>query len=230
MFNKYTIVNQQDIRRKLSYLFGKNVLLSIKGPDKFATTALVTKIASIESNHIILDGFQDDQFSKDLLMQNALEVSANFEGIAVNFRLSGFTGHDFNLKAPLPESMEWVQRRSARRVKVPIKLPVKLQFKNQAEYFDVADISIAGLSYIDQTEGYYFAAARKVHKDINIILPDNSVCVASFEIVNNTTIPCKFAGQTNRVGCEIRGGSYRLDTALQHLINQIDLYSKREDL
>jgi c-di-GMP-binding flagellar brake protein YcgR len=136
----------------LSYLFGNKVLLSIKVPGKFATSTLLTTINGIENSHVLLGGFQNVRLNKDLLMQNELEVSAYFDGIAVNFCLSELSGHDigaeFNLKALLPKSMEWVQRRNTRRVHIPIKLPVKIQYKNQAECFDVADISIAGLSYI----------------------------------------------------------------------------------
>ena len=226
--NKYTIANQQDIRRKLSFLFGKKVPLSIKVPEKLASDPHLTTITSIEDNHIFLDGFPD---SEDLLLQNTLDVSADFEGIAVNFRLSELSGYDvdaaFNVKALLPQSMEWVQRRDARRVKVPIRLPVKIQHKNQTECFDLVDISVDGLSYIDQSEGHDSATSGEWHKDSNLILPDNSLCLVSFEIVNNIAVPCKHSNPINRVGCQIKGGSYRLDAALQRLINQIDLYSKR---
>lgn len=228
MDNNYTIADQEDIRRKLNHLSSKNVLLSIKVPGKFATSTLLTTITGIEGDHIFLEGFQNERFNKDLLMQSTLAVSADFEGIAVSFILSELSRHDidaaFNLKALLPQSMEWVQRRNARRVRVPINIPVKLQYKNQTEYFNVADISVAGLSYIDQTEDHYFATIGELHTDCNIILPDKSVYLACFEIVNNITIPYKHTKQINRVGCEIKRASYRLDTALQHLINQIDFY------
>ncbi|HEY8037665.1 MAG TPA: flagellar regulator YcgR PilZN domain-containing protein [Methylobacter sp.] len=226
--NNYTIVNQEEIRKKLNYLFSKNALLTIKVPGKFATSTLLTTITHIEKNHIFLDGFQNERFNKDLLKQNTLVVSANLEGIAVSFILNELSGHDtdgtFTLTAPLPQSMEWVQRRNARRVKVPINIPVKIQYKNQTEYFNVADISIAGLSYIDQTEDHYFSVIGGLHTDCNIVLPDKSIHLACFEIVNNITIPYKHTKQINRVGCEIKRASYRLDTALQHLINQIDFY------
>lgn len=226
--NNFTIANQEDIRKKLNHLFSKNALLSIKVPGKFAISTLLTTITHIEDGHIFLGGFQNERFNKDLLMQSTLVVTANFEGIAVNFILSDLRGYDidatFNLKAPFPQSMEWMQRRNARRVKVPINIPVKIQYKNQVEYFDVADISVAGLSYIDRTEDHYFAAIGELHKDCNIILPDKSVHLACFEIVNNITIPYRHTRQLYRVGCEIKRPSYRLDTALQRLINQIDFY------
>lgn len=228
--NNYTLVNQEEIRKKLGYLFSKNVMLSIKVPGKFATSTLLTTITCIEGGHIFLGGFQNERFNKDLLAQNTLVVSASFEGIAVSFILSDTAGVDidatFNLKAPLPQSMEWVQRRNARRVKVPINIPVKIQYKNQAEYYNVADISVAGLSYIIQSEDHDFATIGGLFTDCNIFMPDNSVYTACFEIVNNITIPYKYTKQINRVGCEIKRASYRLDTALQRLINQIDFYYK----
>lgn len=228
--NNYTLVNQEEIRKKLDYLFSKNVMLSIKVPGKFATSTLLTTITCIEGGHIFFGGFQNDRFNKDLLAQNTLVVSASFEGIAVSFILGGTVGIDidatFTLKALLPQSMEWVQRRNARRVKVPINIPVKIQFKNQAEYYNVADISVAGLSYNIQTEDHDFATIGGLFTDCNIFMPDNSVYTACFEIVNNITIPYKYTKQINRVGCEIKRASYRLDTALQRLINQIDFYYK----
>jgi hypothetical protein len=227
-YNNYTITNQEDIRKKISYLFSKNVLFSIKVPGKFAASTLLTTITCIRDGYIFLDGFQDERFNKDLLLQSTLVASADFEGIAVNFILSDIIGMDidtvFSLKAPFPQSIEWVQRRNARRVKVPINIPVKVQYKNQAECFDVADISVSGLSYINQTEDRYIAAIGGRHTDCNIILPDKSVFLACFEIVNNITVPCQHARQITRIGCEIKRVSYRLDTALQHLINQIDFY------
>lgn len=226
--NNYTIVSLEEIRKKLNHLFSKNVLLSIKVPGKFATSTLLTTITHIEGGHIFLGGFQNERFNKDLLMQSTLVASADFEGVSVSFILSETVGMDidatFHLKTPLPQSMEWVQRRNARRVKVPINIPVKIQYKNQAKYFNVADISVAGLSYIDQTEGHYFATIGELQTDCNIVLPDKSVYIACFEIVNNITIPYKHSKKINRVGCEIKQASYRLDTALQHLINQIDFY------
>lgn len=228
VFTNYTIANQDEIRKKLHYLLSKNILLTIKVPGKFATSTLLTTITHIEKNHILLDGFQNQRFNQELLKQNILVVSANLEGIAVSFILSELNGHDtdgsFTLTAPLPQSMEWVQRRNARRVKVPINIPVKIQYKNQADYFNVAEISVTGLSYIDLTEDHYFSAIGGRHTDCNIVLPDKSIHLACFEIVNNITIPYKHTKQINRVGCEIKRASYQLDTALQRLINQIDFY------
>lgn len=226
--NNYTIANQDDIRKKLNYLLSKNALLSIKVPGKFVTNTLLTTITCIEDGHIFLGGFQNERFNKDLLMQNTVLISANFEGIGVNFILSQFSGHDidatFNLKAPLPQSIEWVQRRDARRVKVPINIPVKIQYKNHSECFNVTDISVAGLSYIHQPENQHSATIGRLHTDCNIILPDKSIFLACLEIANNTPIPYQHTKQINRVGCEIKRVSYRLDTALQRLINQIDFY------
>ena len=226
--NDYVIINQEDIRKKLNLLLSKNILLSIKVPGRFAISTLLTTITRIEGDHIFLGGFQNERFNQELLMQHALVATTNFGGIAVSFTLNDLSGHDidaiFNIRASFPQSIEWVQRRNARRVKVPINTPVKIQYKNQAEYFDVADISVAGLSYIDQSKDRYFAAIGKLHTDCNIILPDKSVHLACFEIVNNITVPHRYNRQINRVGCEIKQASYQLDTALQHLINQIDFY------
>lgn len=227
--DNYTIVNKEEIRRKLNQLFCKNVLLSIRVPGKFAASTLLTTITSIEGRHFFLGGFQNDRFNKDLVAQSSLVVNAVFEGIAVSFMLSDLSGHDiddaFILKALIPQSMEWVQRRNARRVKVPINIPVKLQYRNQAECFEVADISVSGLSYIDQTEvADSFAAIGRLYTDCNIVMPDRSVYVANLEIVNNITMPYRHTRQINRVGCEIKRVSHQLDTALQRLINQIDFY------
>lgn len=226
--NNYTIVDQEEVRKKLNHLFNKHVLLSIKVPGKFATSTLLTTLTCIEDGHIFLGGFQNERFNKDLLMQTTLVASANFEGIAVNFVLNELSGHNidavFNLKARIPQSIEWAQRRNARRVKVPINIPVQIQYKNQTECFNVADISVAGLSYIYQSEDHYSAPIGGLHTDCNIVLPDKSVFLACFEIVSNRTISYKHTKQINRVGCEIKRPSYRLDTALQRLINQIDFY------
>ncbi|WP_333878513.1 flagellar brake protein [Methylobacter sp.] len=227
-YSNYTTANQEDIRKKLNLLASKNTLLSIQVPGKFAVSTLLTTITCIEGNHIFLGGFQNEQFNKDLLMQSTVAVSGNLEGIAVNFILSELNGYDidgtFNLKAPLPQSMEWVQRRDARRVKVPINIPVKIQYKNQADYFNVADLSVTGLSYINQSENEQPTIIGGLYTDCNIVLPDKSILLACLEIVNNITIPLKHNRQINRVGCEIKRASYRLDTALQRLINQIDFY------
>ncbi|MBL7004598.1 MAG: flagellar brake protein [Gammaproteobacteria bacterium] len=226
--NNFTITNQEKIRKKLIHLHNKNILLSIKVPGKFATSTLLTTITRIENEHIYLGGFQNERFNKDLLMQNTVTVTADFEGIAISFILSDTLGMDidaiFNIKTPLPQSMEWVQRRNSRRVKVPLNTPVKIQFKNNSGYFNVADISVAGLSYINQTEKSYFANIGDQHTDCKIILPDNSKYPVRIEIVNNTTIPYQSTRQLIRIGCEIKEVSYQLDTALQHLINQIDFY------
>ncbi|MGZ4976721.1 MAG: flagellar brake protein [Methylobacter sp.] len=224
----YSIANLDDIRKKLAYLFNKKVLLSIKVPGKFATSTLLTTITCIEDNYIYLDGFQNEQFNKDLLMQNSVVVSGNIDGIAVSFILSELNGHDidacFNLKAPLPQIIEWVQRREARRVKVPITIPVKIQYKHQTDYFNVTDISVTGLSYINQPENQQPITIGSRYTDCNIILPDKNVLLACLEIVNHITIPLKHNKQINRIGCEIKHASYRLDTALQRLINQIDFH------
>lgn len=226
--NNYTITSQDDIRKKLNHLLSKNVLLSIKVPGKFVTSTLLTTITCIEGSHIFLGGFQNERFNKDLLMQNTVAVSANFEGISISFILSELNGHDidatFNLKAPLPQNIEWIQRRDARRVKVPINIPVKVQYKNQSKHFNVTDISVAGLSYIHQSENQHPATLGRLYTDCNIILPDKSIFLASLEIANTITIPYKHTKKVNRVGCEIKRASYRLDTALQRLINQIDFY------
>jgi len=226
--NNYTITRQDDIRKKLNHLFNKNALLSIKVPGKLVTSTLLTTITCIEGDYIFLGGFQNERSNKDLLMQNTVAVSANFEGISISFVLSELSGHDinaaFNLKASLPQNIEWVQRRDARRVKVPINIPVTVQYKNQSEHFNVTDISVAGLSYIYPSENQHPANLGRLYTDCNIILPDKSIFLASLEITNNTTIPYRHTKQINRIGCEIKRASYQLDTALQRLINKIDFY------
>lgn len=226
--NSYTIIDQEDIRKKLIQLLKKNVSLSIPVPGKFATNTLLTTINSIENGHILLGGFQNEQANKELLMQDTLLVSAVFEGIAISFMLSDTVGMDidasFNVKARLPKSMEWVQRRNFRRVKVPITSPVKIQYKNQAEYLNVSELSVAGLSYLTENKAQHFTMIGERRTDCNIVMPDNSVHLACFEIVNNITVFQKRSGYVNRVGCEIKHVSYRLDTALQRLINQIDTH------
>lgn len=225
-YNNYTITNQGEIRKKLTHLFNNNTLLSVKVSGKFVTSTLLTTITFIEGNHIFLGGFQNERFNKDLLLQNRLVASADFEGIAVNFILNEFSGHDidgtFNLKASIPQSIEWIQRREARRVKIPISSPVIVQYKNPTEYFNVIDISVTGLSYAHQSEDQR-SIIGELHTDCNLVLPDKSVFLAHLEIVNNITIS-KNSRQINRVGCEIKQASYRLDTALQYLINQIDFH------
>ncbi|WP_161990618.1 flagellar brake protein [Candidatus Methylobacter oryzae] len=226
-YNNYTITNQSEIRKKLNLLFNKNTLLSVKAPGKLVTSTLLTTITFIEGNHIYLGGFQNERFNKDLLSQNRLVASANFEGIAVNFILNEFTGHDidgtFNLKIPIPQSIEWVQKRDARRVKIPISSPVIIQYKNRNECFSVIDISVTGLSYSHQPENQHSIVIGELHTDCNIVLPDKSAFLAQLKIVNNITIPTR-SKQINRIGCEIKQASYRLDTALQYLINQIDFH------
>ncbi len=226
-YNNYTITDQGEIRKKLNHLLNKNALLSVKVPGRFLTSTLLTTITSIGGNHIFLGGFQNERFNRDLLMQNSVVASANFEGIAVSFILSEISGHDidgaFNLKASLPQSIEWIQRREARRVKIPISSPVIVQYKNQDECFNVVDISVAGLSYTHQSKNQRSIIIGERHTDCNIILPDKSVFLAHLEIINNIIIP-KNSRQLSRVGCEIKQASYRLDTALQYLINQIDFH------
>jgi hypothetical protein len=224
----YTITHQNEISSKLNLLFSKNVLLSVRVPGKYAISTLLTTITCIENGSIYLGGFQNQLFNKDLLMQSALVVNGDYEGIALSFVLcelgSSFIDGSFNVKARLPESLEWVQRRNARRVKVPINIPVKIKYKNYDEYYNVADISVAGLSYIDQANGHYLAEIGGLHTDCNILLPDRSMYLACFEIVNNVTIPYQHTKQLNRIGCELKRPSYQLDTALQRLINQIDFF------
>lgn len=227
--NNYIITNQSEIRTKLNQLLNKNTLLSVQTPGKSVCSALLTTITHIEHNHIFLDGFQNEQFNRDLLMQNTLIVSGNFEGVAVNFMLSDPNACNINaalnIKATLPQNIEWLQRRDARRVKVPMSIPVMVKYKGEAGYFNVRDISVAGLSYCyPMDEGYHPAPVGRRYTDCNIVLPDNNVFQANLEIANSVTLPYKHNKQINRVGCEIKRASYRLDTALQHLINQIDCH------
>ncbi|MGZ5051992.1 MAG: flagellar brake protein [Methylobacter sp.] len=227
--NNYIITNQNDIRIKLNQLLNKNTLLSVQAPGRSVCSALLTTITHIEDGHIFLDGFQNEQFNRDLLMHDTLMVSGNFEGVAVSFMLSNPNACNmnstFNIKATLPQNIEWLQRRDARRVKVPMSIPVMVKYKGESEYFNVRDISVAGLSYTyPLIEGYHPAAVGKRYTDCNIVLPNNNVFQANLEIANSVTLPYKYNKQINRVGCEIKKASYRLDTALQHLINQIDCH------
>lgn len=230
--NAYTIHDPGDIRKKLNLLLSKNTLLSITVPGKFATSTLLTTLIGIEGNYVFLDGFQNEQFNKELLIQSNLTATTNIEGIAVKLALTELSGHiidtAFVLRARIPQSMQWVQRREFRRVKIPINTPVKIQYKNQPACYDVADISVAGLSYITQAKDRYSSSMGQLYTDCNIILPNESVYLANFEIVNYIPTPHKRAEETIRVGCELKQASYRLDTALQHLINQIDFYFNKK--
>lgn len=224
--SNFIIVDQQDIRRKLDELLHNNVLLSITIPGKFVDSTLLTTITFIEQGHIFLGGFQNERFNQDLLRQDSLRVTANFEGIAVNFILEEVIGHEkdalFNIKARLPKSLEWMQRRNARRVRVPMTMPVKMQYHDHGNDFRIADISVDGFSYTTEVEDQHRITVGEIHDECSIIMPDDSVYQISFQIANSTLVPFQRTKQINRIGCEFKRASYRLDAALQRLINQID--------
>jgi len=186
------IVNPNEIIKKLVYLLSKNILLVISAGNGSSSVNLLTTITHIDGGYIFFGGFQNEKRNSDLLNNSELIVSADdTEDASVRFKISGLSGHgtdtEFAFKARIPPALPWIQRRNARRVKVPANAPIKIQYKNNTKYFDVLDISVTGLSYIDKTADHCFSSVGERHTDCSIVMPDKSIIMECFEIANSST-------------------------------------------
>lgn len=140
------------IRAFLQRILEKRALLTIiiNGHEELFTSAIIKVINDDDS--FIIDELKPEHGNKLLLDNPGVQLKAQLDGISINCQatISKF-GEDDNIafyKLPIPDEIEYHQRRQAVRIRLSAAHPLPVRFSNKDDASfegEIDDISIGGI-------------------------------------------------------------------------------------
>lgn len=204
-----TLTDKPRIRAYLQRLMDKRSLLTIRleGQQQLFSSAII-KIDDTHSQ-IMLDELKPEQ-GNELLNQNAaLNVNAQLEGVIIKFNsvvdeIGSEDGIPF-YTLPIPDSVEYHQRRQTVRIKLSAAHPLPVTFRlDDGQQFDgeIDDISIGGLRARFKTN-LPDSLESGHHLHCSFVLP-----AEKREQVNCNFIVCAIKHEKNQYGLPFLGGQF----------------------
>ena len=204
-----TLTDKARIRAFLQRLLDKRSLLTIKLADSQQLFSSAIIEVDDAQEQFMLDELKPEQ-GNALLQQNPhLNLNGQLEGVVINFdtQVSEFGSEDgiSFYKLPIPDAIEYHQRRQAVRIKLSAAhpLPVKFRFDNDQQLEGVIDdISIGGLRARFKTNlPATLESGHHLHCSF-VLPPDNK------EQLNCDFIVCAIKHEKNQFSLPFIGGQF----------------------
>ncbi|MGD8483257.1 MAG: flagellar brake protein [Thioalkalispiraceae bacterium] len=225
-YDKYLLHSRGEIIQKLRQLAKDKNLLTAHIGNETALTAVIDVLS--DNDLLVLDYAPNDKLNEKLINAKRVIVHTKHHGITAQFtasnikraRLKGNTV----LACPLPESLLWVQRRDAYRVRIPISARVTFEFTTSGDQYtecDILDISATGFAFKfdpprDNLQEGDILHACKVH------LADFGTGTIDVEVRNIID-----TGNITRIGCTFINISTDMSSMIQRYIHMIDSLQRK---
>jgi c-di-GMP-binding flagellar brake protein YcgR len=225
----YMVHNKSQILNHLTSLFKKKclILLSFNENKTFVTT-----LAAIEPQKdlLLFDCAPSEHLNSQVLVASQIEFNSNFFGIKVHFQgrniKMAYLGGDAVFSMPIPQSMQWMQRRQFYRVRLPllrstlVKLFVDEQFVADIPLYD---LSISGFSLVNDFSGlaHFFEIGRKFSA-CRLVLENAFNQEIEFQVINVVPLNPSQPDSAQKIGCKFIGLRPAAESGIQ-------LYMQRQE-
>jgi c-di-GMP-binding flagellar brake protein YcgR len=205
----YTVHNRFQIINHLTLLYKKKCLILLNFGEN---RTFVTTLAAIEPQKdlVLFDPAPSEHLNSHLLSASKVEFNANFSGIKVHFQGSNIKktqlGGETFFSMPIPQSIQWMQRRQFYRVRLPllrstlVKIVVEDQFLADLPFYD---ISISGFAMVNEFSGlsHFFEKGRKF-TGCQLILENFLNQEIEFEVMHVLAFNPNQPDSAQKIGCK----------------------------
>lgn len=224
---------RSEIMQKLRQLGKKNSLVSLHFNDESMLSTVIDVIP--DRNLLVLDYGANEKLNQKLIKHNRAIVKTDYDGIVAQFTIKEIRKARLKGKptfaSDMPETMLWVQRREAYRVKIPLseKVICKLTYgQDNHVTYPVLDISSGGIGLFDADDELELEPGRVFH-NCKLSLGGHDSDYIDLEIRNHIPINSRDASAGTRCGCSFLKLNSNFEASIQKFINMVEMQQKRTE-
>jgi c-di-GMP-binding flagellar brake protein YcgR len=233
---EFLIANRVGIVQKLRQLAKTNrmVTATFNGGSQTMNTAILDVIRDMDL--VAIDYGPTEAINQQMLKADRIIFKTDLDGVDVQFTVTSITKAKYQgqpvFAIPIPETILWIQRRQAFRVRVPLGIPAHLEIENSesgdVDKYPVLDISAGGLAFQDDQYRLKLESGSVITK-CRLVLPDHGSAEITLEVRNcfpaNRNKPD--AGQ--RLGCAFVNLNMNFASDIQRYIHAMEVLRKRTE-
>lgn len=224
---------RSEIMQKLRQLGKKNSLVSLHFDDESMLSTVIDVLA--DRNLLVLDYGASEKLNQKLIKHNRAVLKTDYDGIVAQFTIKNIRKARLQGKptfaCTLPDSILWVQRREAYRVKIPLSEKVTCELihgDNNRVIYPVLDISSGGIGLFDKNDELELEPGNTFNS-CKIKLGEHDSAFIDIEIRNHLPINPHDATAGTRCGCAFLNLSGTFEASVQKFINMVEMQQKRTD-
>lgn len=224
---------RSEIMQKLRQLGKKNSLVTLHFDDDSMLSTVIDVLA--DRNLLVLDYGANEKLNQKLIKHNRAVVKTDYDGIVAQFSIKDIRKARLQGKptfaCSLPESILWLQRRDAYRVKIPLSEKVTCEVihgDDQSVIYPVLDISGGGIGLFDANDELELEPGN-VFNNCKLSLGKYDSAYIDLEIRNHLVINPQNPSAGHRCGCAFLNLSSNFEASMQKFINMVEMQQKRID-
>ncbi|MBI1423123.1 MAG: hypothetical protein GC149_06630 [Gammaproteobacteria bacterium] len=232
---EFLVANRIGIVQKLRQLAKNNCMVSatFNGGTQTMNTAILEVIRDMDL--VALDYGPNESINQQMLKADRIIFKSELEGIDVQFTVSSITKAKYQgqpvFAIPIPDTLLWIQRRQAYRVRVPLGVPAHVELVNESggtDRYTVLDISAGGLAILDEKYRLNLEPGTLLDR-CRLLLPEHEAAEIVLEVrsrfPNNRNQ--REAGQ--RLGCAFVNLNMAVGANIQRYIHALEILRKRTE-
>lgn len=193
--------------------------------------SLVTAVLGVDTQRgeVELDQGPDDAVNRRALAADSLICMTREQNVSVRFRLNGLragTRADGPVfRAPLPDSVQRMQRREFFRVPMPVTTPVLCRIPTEegaVHTFRAMDLSLGGVGLVDSSMALPMQVGD-AFTDCELEIPGQDVLVMRLEVRNISRHIFRDGTTGRRLGLAFGSVSGRASTLLQRYLQRLQI-------
>lgn len=229
---EFLVQNRIGIIQKLRQLAKSNCMVTatFNGGSQTLNTAILDVIRDMDL--VALDYGPNEKTNQLILEADRILFTTELDGIDVQFSVNSITKAKYQgqpvFAVPIPDSMLWIQRRHAYRVRVPIGVPahIELATNDGCDTFTVLDISAGGLAIQDDHNRLNLDPGTLID-NCTLFLPEHGNAGIILEVRNRFPVNRAKPAAGQRLGCSFVNLSASFGANIQRYIHALELLRKR---
>lgn len=231
----YLVQNRIGIVQKLRQLAKANCMVTatFNGGNQTMNTAVIDVIRDKEL--IALDYGPSESINAQLLAADRVIFKADLDGIDVQFTVNAINKARYQgepvFAVPIPDSLLWIQRRQAYRVRVPMGVPAHVEItleSGEVEKCTVLDISAGGLAFHDLRYRLNLDPGALIN-NCKLVLPNQGSADVNLEVRNRFQVNRNKREAGQRLGCSFINLNMNFGANIQRYIHELELLRRRTE-
>ncbi|MBI3562251.1 MAG: flagellar brake protein [Gammaproteobacteria bacterium] len=212
---------------------GKNMVTAHGDNGVTLNTSVIDIISEMEL--VVLDYGIDEKLVQQLLQSNRVMFKSQHAGVTAQFSAHSLTKAKYQnepvIAVPIPETLLWLQRRQAYRVRIPLGIPLFCEVpyqENTVLRLKLHDISGGGLSLYDE-DTLIQVENGGVLERCALELPGSGRLTLDLQVRNRFPINKRDPSTGQRMGCAYHRMGISDRANIQRYIHSIETLRKRTD-
>jgi len=232
---EFLVANRIGILQKLRRIAKSNCMVTatFNSGAQTLNTAIIDVIRDMDL--IALDYGPNESMNQQMLKADRIIFKTELEGIDVQFTVTSITKAKYQgepvFAIPIPDTMLWIQRRQAYRVRVPLGMPAHIELNNELGgniKYTVLDISAGGLAIQDDHYRLNLETGTLL-ENCQLFLPEHDSGEITLEVRNRFPVNRNKREAGQRLGCAFVNLNMTFGANIQRYIHALEVLRKRTE-